>query len=273
MVDPKTQKHGYKKEKFRLKHLLRKRLNVHAKYLTANPVDVLEIAKMFPVKDQGQSGSCGGQAWAYYIQTLKYLRDGTVTELSAHDIYSHSWTPPEGSDEGHLIEFVENNGVDLEADVTSYENGQPPSETFMENVLPRTDAALEQIVFHPFTFQGDINSIKQAIDLGNGCVTAVWGNNVAWQTSNGIVGIPSTQDWGHWVYAVAYNDQTQLVTILNSWGKEAGDNGFYYLPYAYFENNCMGGWIFSLEPKGYVVGLLTQIANLLQNIISKLSGK
>ena len=272
MINPKDFGKGYKKEKFKLKHLLRRRLNIHKKYLSASPIDVLAISKLFPVKNQGTSGSCGGQAWAYYLQVLKYLRDNTITELSAHDIYSHCWTPPEGSDEGHLINFVENSGADSEADVTSYMSGQPPTEQFMEQVLQRNeDVAFDNIVFQPITFGGDINSIKTAINVGNGCVIAVYGDNQGWQTQNGVVEAPQSKDWGHWLFAVKADDSTRLVTVKNSWGQEAGDNGYYYLPYSYFENgNVMGGWIFQLRPADYTVSLLEKIVQLYQNIISEI---
>ena len=264
---------GYRKEKFKLRHLLRRRLNIHAKYLTANPVDMLAVAKLFSVKNQDGSGSCGGQAWADYIQNLKYLRDNAVVELSAKDIYSHCFIAPEGSTEGDLIVWVENNGVDTESDVPSYINGVPQGEIFYETITPRNeDVAMQQIVFQPITFSGDINSIKQAITLGNGCVIAVWGDNAGWQTANVVP--PVNRVWGHWLHAVQFNDSLRVVTCKNSWGSEAGDGGYYYLPYSYFTGeNCMGGWIYQLRPATYTITLMEQIVQLYQNLIQKLTKK
>jgi hypothetical protein len=262
---------GYKKERFKLKHLFRKRLDVYGKYLTANPVDVLAIAKMFPVKNQGSSGSCGGQAWAAYIETLKYLRDNGIVPVSAHDIYSHSWTPPEGAAEGDLIKDVENNGAAFESDIPSYPSpGVAPTEAFMEYQVARVGQAVDnaygQIVYDPITFGGDINSIKQAITLGNGCVIAVYGDNQGWQTAN--VDPPQSKNWGHWLFCCSYSDSLKVVTVKNSWGTDVGDGGYFYIPYSYFTNgNVMGGWIFQLRPAGYYVGLLQTIVNLMKNII------
>lgn len=37
----------------------------------------------------------------------------------------------------------------------------------------------------------------------------------------------------HAVLAVGYDDMTQCITILNSWGKKFGDRGYFYMPYSY----------------------------------------
>lgn len=41
---------------------------------------------------------------------------------------------------------------------------------------------------------------------------------------------------GHEVTALAYDDATQLITCLNSWGADWGNKGFFTLPYAYVTN-------------------------------------
>lgn len=270
---------GAKREKFKLNHLLRGRLDTHLKYhkpLTAGtPLNILAIAKLFPVKNQGQSGSCGGQGWAHYGEVLKYIRDGQIVPLSAKDIYSHAFTAPEGSDEGHLIGQVANNGIAYESEVPSYENGQPPSEKFMEMMQLRpTDNAYDQVAIKPLTFNGnDIEQVKQAIDVGNGAVVALEGNNACWTTNNGLVQVPNPAQvtWGHWLYLVAYDDMEKIVTAKNSWGDKAGDKGYFYIPYGYFASGIVyGEWTFSLTQVGEYVSLLEKVENLLKNIIEKI---
>ena len=281
MIDPKEYGKGAKKSKFRLKHLFRARLDTHLKFhpeFKSTPVDVKALADLFPVKNQGKSSSCGGQAWSSYLQVLKYIRDNEVVELSAHDIYSQCYEPNGGSDDTGLLRVVENYGIDTESDVPSYQNGQPPSEAFMQSILPKNeDVSMQQIVFQPLWFNGnDIRQVKLAIDSGIGAVCALLGNNPCWLTANGVVEVPALDQliWGHWIHLISYNDQTQLITIKNSWGNKAGDKGYYYIPYGYFTGGRVyGESVLHLEPKGYTMGVYEKIINLMQNIISILIKK
>ena len=275
MFDIKTKGKGAKQEKFKLKHLFRKRLDVHLSFhptFKAVPFDYKSIALKFPVKDQNGSESCGGQAWSSALEVAKCIRDNEIVPLSAKDIYSHCFDIGGGSDEGTLLNWVESNGVDTEADVPSYVNGVPQGEQFYETITPRNeDVALQNIIINSFTFNGnDINSVKQAIDTGV-CVCALLGNNTCWQTQNGVVEVPAvgTTSWGHWLHLVSYNDTTKLVCAKNSWGAEAGSGGYYYIPYSYFANNLVyGEWVLTLGAKDQYIGLLQQIVNLYKNIIS-----
>ena len=40
----------------------------------------------------------------------------------------------------------------------------------------------------------------------------------------------------HAVLAVGYNDNSQRITILNSWGESFGDKGYFYMPYKVISN-------------------------------------
>ena len=49
---------------------------------------------------------------------------------------------------------------------------------------------------------------------------------------------------GHAVLAVGYDDSKQVFIVRNSWGKEWGDNGYFYMPYAFItdKNMCSDFW-------------------------------
>ena len=281
MIDIKTKGKGAIKEKFKLKHLFKHRLDTHLKFhpeFKTAPIDYLDIAKQFPVKDQGSSSSCGGQAFASALEVAKFIRDGEIVPLSAKDIYSNVFLPGGGSQASDLITRVENSGVAFENEIPSNLPDGSCTEQFMETIETENDQvqtdALNQIVLKSFSFDGnDINQVKQAIDTGV-CTCALLGNNACWTTTNGIVEVPTTTDWGHFLHLVSYDDTTQLVCVKNSWGSQAGQNGYYFIPYGYFSNNRVyGEWVLSLALSGYYMSLLQKIINLYQNIIQKLQGK
>ncbi len=68
----------------------------------------------------------------------------------------------------------------------------------------------------------------------------------AWQRASGGA-IPMPRNAGefvedHAICAVGYDDQTQLLTFVNSWGANWGDGGFGFLPYKYFEAYLSDAW-------------------------------
>ena len=276
MIDLNTKGKGAVKEKFKLRHLLRHRLDVHLRFhpeFKTAPINYKNIALMFPVKDQGTSSSCGGQAFSSALEVAKNIRDGGIIPLSAKDIYSHCFLKGGGSQASTLINFVESQGADTEADVPSYNpDGTPMTEAQYETIATRNeDVALNQVVFNSFTYNGnDINAVKQAIDTGV-TVCALLGNNVCWAASNGVVEVPTTTDWGHFLHLCNYDDTKQLVCCKNSWGTEAGDKGYYFIPYGYFsKNRVYGEWVLVLGASGQYISLLQKVVNLMQNIINLL---
>jgi C1A family cysteine protease len=58
-------------------------------------------------------------------------------------------------------------------------------------------------------------------------------------TNTGIVPMPTSSDedlGGHAVLCVGYDDNKKYFKVLNSWGSDWGDYGYFYLPYAYMTN-------------------------------------
>lgn len=48
-----------------------------------------------------------------------------------------------------------------------------------------------------------------------------------------------TVDGGHAVLGVGYDDGKQLLKFRNSWGPSWGEQGYGYLPYAYFNSSLV----------------------------------
>ena len=161
----------------------------------------------------------------------------------------------------------------MESDISSYENGKAPSEQFMETSQPRTpeqdDRAHEHQGLKYFTFDStDPEQVKEAIWQGKGCILALEGNNPCWTTQDGIVEIPETTTWGHFLVLTGRKkiNRSYYWEACNSWGL-VGDNGYYYIPEEYL-NKGLGynEWTF-IEAPAQEYSMLQQIIILLSKII------
>ena len=68
--------------------------------------------------------------------------------------------------------------------------------------------------------------------------------------SNHVCPLPQAHDellGGHAVVAVGYSDDLQSFLICNSWGKEWGLNGCFYMPYDYILNKVFASDLWSLS--------------------------
>jgi uncharacterized caspase-like protein len=73
--------------------------------------------------------------------------------------------------------------------------------------------------------------------LGFPVYNSIWAPEVA---ETGRVPVPAADDqWagGHAVMIVGYDDAEQVFIVQNSWGKSWGQDGFFFLPYAYVSAN------------------------------------
>ena len=69
--------------------------------------------------------------------------------------------------------------------------------------------------------------------------------------ANGIVPMPNTKtetlEGGHCVCIVGYDDTHQWFICANSWGTGWGDNGYFYMPYAYITNTTLASDFYYLS--------------------------
>jgi C1A family cysteine protease len=72
---------------------------------------------------------------------------------------------------------------------------------------------------------------------------------------NGIMPMPNSKEQrlgGHAVMAVGYDDSKKLFIVRNSWTKNWGDHGYFYMPYTYITdiNRADDFWTIRLVEKG-----------------------
>ena len=198
-----------------------------------------------PVKDQNGSGSCGGQAFSYYGEVLEALATGTFEERSAKFIYSQSFTPPWGSSGRDNCKVVTKQGWAKESVLPSYENGQPPSEAFMQRSGDITqsvrDDAQKAKSLSYYAVDTDIETIAHAIESGKGIVLGITGeNNGTWLSA--FPKVAENESWRHWVYAgkAKIINGKKYIGFINSWGN-IGEQGWQWIGEEWFN----GRWVWN----------------------------
>jgi C1A family cysteine protease len=217
----------------------------------------------FPIYDQGQIGSCTANALAaavqydriklglapdfvparlfiYYnergientipIDSGAYLRDGMKTLQNQGVCPESDWpyvpTPPL-------------------ADGGPFPVGSPPATQPPQRAY--NDAANYTIVSYQ-AVQQNLSQLQATLVSG---FPFVFGFSVyqSWaDTDSTIIPLPSNDDavvGGHAVLVVAYDNATGLFKFRNSWGPGEGENGYFYMPYAYITNPSLANdfWV------------------------------
>lgn len=198
-----------------------------------------KVGKLLP-KDQNGSSSCGGQAWSMYSAVLEALATGTLEERSAKFIYAQTAVPGGGSAGRTNCELCKKSGVCIEPLCPSYENGNPPSESFMTRKEDITEGALwdaKKNKERSYAFvNSDIDEIAQAVEINGGCVIGISGeNNGTWLTP--FPKPPLHEGWRHWVYvgkAKIINGK-KMLGLINSWGEDCGEDGWQWVGEDYFQ--------------------------------------
>lgn len=200
------------------------------------------IGLNLPLKDQGGSGSCVGQASSYLAEIAEFSETGRFTRLSARDIYSRIYIPPEGGAYGYKgMSVICGRGIATDLSVSSYMNGLPPTETFMrqQNNTPSViqEALVRKGKNYAIVDTKSIDEIAYAIEHQRGVVFGVAGSNEGWQT--GMVRPPEGDErqWGHFLVATkrAVINGVRGIMGPNSWSERWGSlGGYYFIPEDYF---------------------------------------
>lgn len=227
--------------------------------------DIEDTVKLIR-KNQGVSYSCGGQAGGYWLEAHRKL-DGNLEQISAKSMYAPKAYPGGGMTINDLEAQIESKGGNLESAIPSYENGQLPSELFMEDKSWITPSALEDALIRSGyvakRINHDMNSMAEAIrDCGGVIVMIAGQNNGTWLASNPLP--PSTSNtapiWYHYIYfkGARLINGVKYLQGLNSWGEDVGDNGVQNFGQEYVESKYLvHATSFIKKPKPVPVTSLT----------------
>jgi hypothetical protein len=164
--------------------------------------------------------------------------------------------------------------VVTEEDATSYQDGQPPTEQFMENRLDIVPDEVEEgktyLAKKFVTWNNkDWNGYKQAIYSGSGAVGGAEGNNYAW--SGGIILLPEKGqlDWGHSIFFTGWKiiDGIEYLEFVNSWSDGWGDNGFGYMPKEYVDAGYVFNPVTLVDANNQFYATASKTISVLQQLI------
>lgn len=222
----------------------------------ASSIDLRQYCS--PIDDQGQLGSCTGNAIAGAIDLLDRKTYNLQTRVSRLFIYYYE----------RLIEGTVNydNGAYIRDGMRATSTYGAPVENLwpyninMFRTRPSnqaiTDAAKRKVTLYQAA--SNFTAVQNALANGYPVVIGfdvyssfegAWGNIRHGQSGAGMMPYPNTRTeqllGGHAVCLVGYNNANNTFIARNSWGTSWGDNGYFYMPYQVIQNTNMSSdfWV------------------------------
>ena len=198
-----------------------------------------------PIEDQGNLGSCTGNAIAGAIELLD-KRAGKNIDVSRLYIYYYERLL-EGTvnyDNGAYIRdgmrAVYNYGAPLESlwpyNISRFRNA--PSQQAITDGAKRKVTSYQAVADH----QGCLDSLAAGfpVVIGFSVYSSFESATVA---RTGVMPYPNTSRetllGGHAVLLVGYDKTRQVYIVRNSWGTNWGDRGYFYMPFQVIQNRNM----------------------------------
>jgi len=194
------------------------------------------------VEDQGNLGSCTAQALVGALEVLEVKKWKKYLDLSRLFVYYNERVLEDTVDDdaGAMIrdgiKTLASQGVCIESlwpyQITQFTKKPPPGAF--------TEALLHKIIsYHKLNGLCDM---QYALAEGYPFVFgfSVYDSFESRQVAEtGIVPMPKRNEsflGGHAVLAVGYDQKKKWFTVRNSWGREWGDKGYFYIPFDFVSN-------------------------------------
>lgn len=202
---------------------------------------------MPPAGDQGNKGSCWAWATAYALRSIMdkgnfYTSDGSVnysTLYSPEYVYQYykgnivncNW----GALSYEILDKILKDGLLKYNDFKYYDTACNTYPQITD--LMRKTSGIYTKLGYSVVVVNDLFSIKKVIAQGQPLVISIKVDDFFCTKGNIIKGSPIWSNFNnrignHAMVVVGYNDTTKLVKVLNSWGKDFGDNGYAYISYS-----------------------------------------
>jgi len=219
---------------------------------TPNSVDLRQWCS--PIDDQGNLGSCTGNAIAGCIEYMDRRYNSKATQVSRLFIYYYErvFEGTVRQDSGAYIR----DGIKV-----TYTNGAPLETLWPYNiskftVAPPSVAVADAIRRKVTLYESvpDFDTCIGAIALGYPVIIGFdvyssFESEVVAQT--GMMPYPNVKTeqllGGHCVLLVGYNNSTQRFIARNSWGANWGADGYFYMPYEVIQNTSMSSDFWAIK--------------------------
>lgn len=220
-----------------------------------------------PIENQGNLGSCTGNAIAGQIELIGRKKNNKQLDVSRLFIYYEERVliGTVRSDSGAYIrdgiKVTYNKGAPLESlwpyAINKFAT-KPPATAY-------TDALKRKVTGYQRCT--DFNAVKNAVAAGNPVTIGfsvydsfegVWGDIPHGQAGSGMMPFPNKATerllGGHAVCIVGYDDTMPVAgkpngrfIVRNSWGTAWGDQGYFYMPYGVIQDTSMSSdfWLIS----------------------------
>ncbi|QRA44286.1 C1 family peptidase [Chryseobacterium cucumeris] len=190
-----------------------------------------------PIANQGQEGSCVAFATAYAAASiLEYNFKGITNPRSPEYVYNQIKVNgcPNGTYASSGLNLIKDQGVCSwdEMPYTDVECSTQP------NATQKSAASTHKFTTWATVDKTNITNIKTLLSMNLPIIITVTvdgsfdslssANNWIWKSHSGAV------RGGHAICVVGYDDAKQAFKVQNSWGTTWGNNGFFWIDYAFF---------------------------------------
>ncbi|MFS4469973.1 C1 family peptidase [Chryseobacterium sp. T20] len=196
-----------------------------------------------PIVNQGHEGSCVAFATAYAAaSTLEYNFKGVTSPRSPEYVYNQIKVSDcsGGSYPSSALDLIKNQGVCSWSEMPYTDVGcstQP-------NATQKSAASTHKFTTWATVDKTNISNVKALLSMNFPIIIAVTvdasfdnlssASNWIWKSHSGA------KRGGHAICVVGYDDAKQAFKVQNSWGPSWGDNGFFWIDYAFFAKTTKG---------------------------------
>ena len=206
----------------------------------------VDLSSEFPPPgNQGAQGSCVAWATAYALRSYENhvrSRESLVTgdgRIDSARVFSPAFVYNQinnGRDAGSLfsdaLQLMQTRGVAP----LQYMPYSPDDYTTLPSQTALSVAANYRIAFWKQVNVNDPVELKSQLNAGYPVIIGAVIDQGFDQAGKGFVWdhVAGKQLGGHAMLVVGYDDSRNAFRVLNSWGTDWGDNGYYWLDYAFF---------------------------------------